>query len=515
MKPSSVPFLILVISVLVSCGGELGPSAEGLADATSAASEGAVEPVSSVAPTTIAASESAVEPVNSVAPPTTADSSEGKPSSEVVASVNLALPIESDEEACRIPDPHEKDLDWEIRNVGFPVVFNNLEPSGVVQVAVIPVDWASYEGDPQDLSHDFGEVQRFVETYELVSKGLLRFETRTVDRWVRLPGSPEDYPQPQRSGNNVFLAQAAVDAADEVMDFTGVDILLVIIPTFTPIPVLADGVYFPPNPQGIETPFHGSFEGFKWSAETHLISEEGSITNWAGAGATFDAFPGRDRSNEWGFYVHEVGHMFSLPDWVAYQEEDRWYSPREGVEPERLSAGPWGYWSAMSPNNGPSRTFNSWSRWMLGWLGSEEIYCVDIRDGLKEGFQVALSPLDVYEGGLKAIIFRTGEHTGFIIESRRPIGPDEGLEAWWYEAGVDPSGPIVYRVDTRRGNAEATLSIVPPDGQFYIDWFFSSRVDGSTQLDAIYHTGDASNVDGIFIKVLDAGGQQDFVSISS
>jgi len=502
MKPSRVPFLILVISVLVSCGGELGPSAEGLADATSAASEGAVEPVSSVAPTTIAASESAVEPVNSVAPPTTADSSEGKPSSEVVASVNLALPIESDEEACQIPDPHEKDLDWEIRNVGFPVLFNNLEPAGVVRMVVAPIDWASFPGDPEVLDEELLQVELFIDLYESASNGALEFDVTVIDGWRTVTGSPSDYPQVSPSGNNVRLAQAAVDAVDDEIDFTDTDIFLFIIPTYSPLPV--NGL-----PMSLENgvPQHGTIEGFAYSSNGQIVSEEGRIPNWMAAGSHMDDEEGR--REPWGFYAHEAGHMFSLPDYYTYGEENWYYSPWESVEPVKVANGAWGYWSLMGGQDGPSRTFSSWSRWLLNWLSNDQVFCVDLRTTEFEPFEISLLPLDVYSDGIKTMIARTGEYTGLVIESRRADGPDYGLEVM----SDDPNGIVVYRIDTRKGNAAGTLQIIPPDGRFTNDRYWSNRNPGP-HLEALYREGDRTFADGLGIEVLGAGGTYDTVRIS-
>ena len=420
----------------------------------------------------------------------------------------IAPPPESDIEACRIPEPRQKPENSQEPNVGFPVTLNNLPASGIIKLVVIPVQWIDVLGDKVLLDEEFEQVRMFTDYYGTVSNGALKYDITFVEEWMTIPGSINDYSQEYDSDFNYKLVQAAIDVADPVVDFSGTQVALVIIPENSPIPTESGRHY---EGQAIS---HASFQGFDSLAGPgpRPVSDEGRIPNWMGAGAYFDDSAGT--RNEWSYYVHETGHMFELPDYYIIDQKQWLYSPWEDIEPVSIPTGPFNYWSVMANQDGPSRTMETWSRWLVGWLNETEIYCFDARVMSSSAqFDLTLVPLDLYNGEPKAVIIRTGESTGFVIESRRPIGPDETLEAWQTNAGVDPSGLIVYRVNTAKGHSQGTLSIVPPDGHFWVSWFWNNRQPG-IHLDALYHEGDTTLIDGVKIDVRQIGTDEDIVRLT-
>lgn len=419
----------------------------------------------------------------------------------------IAPPPEADIEACRIPEPRKKSANSQEPNVGFPVILNNLPASGIVKLVVIPVQWTDYPGDKARLNEEFEQVKIFTSYYETISKGAIRYDVTFVEDWLTVPGSINDYPQDYDSDFNYKLVQAAIDVTDPIVDFSGTQVALVIIPENSPIPTQSGRHY---QGQAIS---HASFQGFDSLAGPgpRPVSDEGRIPNWMGAGAYFDDSTGK--RNEWSYYVHETGHMFELPDYYVNDTNNWLYSPWEDVEPVEIPTGPFNYWSVMASQDGPSRTMETWSRWLVGWLDETEIYCFDARAmSPSTQFDLTLTPLDLYNGRPKAVIVRTGESTGFVIESRRPIGPDETLNAWQTNAGVDPRGLIVYRVDTAKGHSQGTLAIVPPDGHFWVRWSWNYRQPG-IHLDALYHLGDTTVIEGVKIDVRQIGTNEDIVRL--
>jgi M6 family metalloprotease-like protein len=405
---------------------------------------------------------------------------------------------------CRIPEPWNKPANHN-SNTGFPVFLNRLPSQGEINVVVVPVNWVDFSTTETSLEEQFGEVRKFADFYEAVSKQALTFQIEYVDRWLTVPGSINDYSQDRPSDFNYKLVQAAADTADSLVDFSGTDILIVIIPDNAPVPLQGSVVL-----TGDGRPMHASFQ--QNATDKFLVTtDEGGITNWMGAGAYFDYQP---EKNEWSYYVHEAGHMFELPDYYVIGEDKWLYSPWPDVEPKKVPNGPFNNWSIMGNQDGPSRTMESWSRWLVGWLSEDEIACYDARNPPSTSqFDVSLTPLDIYTGGTKTVIVRTGDSTGFVIESRRPIGPDESLSIWKTNSGVDPQGVVIYRVDTRYKTVEGPLSIVPPDGHFLESWsWVNTQPPG--QLDALYHGGDTTSIEGVGIKVRHVGGDADIVRLS-
>jgi hypothetical protein len=166
--------------------------------------------------------------------------------------------------------------------------------------------------------------------------------------------------------------------------------------------------------------------------------------------------------------------------------------------------GPLSNWGAMSTQDGPSRTLVAWTRWLAGWLDDERVACFDVEQIQDHGsFDIELVPLDIQAAGHKAVIVRTGEHSGFVIESRRPLFPDHDL-VYYETLGRDPYGVIVYRVDATKGNADGTLIAMPPDGQDLIPIQFSGRMDNRV-VDALYNVGATGVVDGVRIELVHSG----------
>jgi M6 family metalloprotease-like protein len=428
----------------------------------------------------------------------------GKP-----ANLNLLnAPDESDEDLCRITQLPESIYEWNNFSTGpgytgFPVNFNGkLNPDQNVRIATIPVDWDDHEGKLEDLPAKHKHVQIFIDYYERASQGAVTFTPTFADDWYRLPEPISDYPQPQVSDFNPKLAQHGVDAADDDLDFSKIDIVVFIFPDSSPI---ISG--YPPSPTE-----HASIQHFNAGIGPedyrYVLSDEGLVQNYMGGGLYFE-HPLRP---VWSYYFHEAAHMFAMPDWYLMVANAVLGT---GTEPELnldYAAGPMNVWGVMSTQDGPSRTFVAWTRWLLGWLNDEQVDCYTLEQVQQHGaFDTELVALDIYEPGTKAIIIRTGEHSGFLIESRRPVFPDDYIVIW-EGVGRDPYGLIVYEIDTTKPGATGTLSLVTPDGHD----FQYMQLHGRQQpkmIDALFNVGNTATVQGVEIELLFTG-DRDWVRIS-
>jgi hypothetical protein len=167
----------------------------------------------------------------------------------------------------------------------------------------------------------------------------------------------------------------------------------------------------------------------------------------------------------------------------------------------------------MSTQDGPSRTFVAWTRWLLGWLEDEQVDCYTIEQVQQHGsFDTELVALDIYEPGTKAIIIRTDEYCGLLIESRRPVFPDDYL-AVWEAVGRDPYGLIVYEIDATKRDGTGTLIAVTPDGHDFKHMQLHGRQQPKL-VDALFNVGNTATVQGVEIELLFTG-DRDFVRIST
>ena len=422
------------------------------------------------------------------------------PTGQPVGLEMLTAPAESDEDLCRIPQlPGSRTGGY--HSTAFPVDFDNLQPDQNVRLATIPVDWDDHEGDPADLPAKHEQVQIFMDYYETASEGALSFTPTFPDNWYRLPESVSSYPQQPVSGFNPKLAQHGIDAADDDLDFSQVDMVVFIFPVAAPI---IAGV----PPSTLEFAALQNFNNYAGTNDERMVfSDEGWVRNYIGGGIYFE-HPLRP---VWSYYVHEAAHMFDIPDW--YMHEANAVFGSQQVFDFDYAIGPLNVWGVMSTQDGPSRTFVAWSRWLFGWLDDDQVDCYTIEQVQQHGsFDTELVPLDVYEPGTKAIIIRTGEYSGLLIESRRPVFPDHDISNWEM-VGRDPYGLIVYEIDATIPDGMGTLSVVTPDGH---DVKYLHRMVRQQQnmVDALFNVGNTATVQGVEIELLFTG-DHDWVRISN
>ena len=420
----------------------------------------------------------------------------------------LTAPEESGEDLCRIPQlPGSHSVPPGEMSVGegytaFPVIFDNVQPDQNIRVATIPVDWDDHEGNLANLSAKHRQVQIFMDYYETVSQGSLTFTPTFADRWYRLPESVSDYPQQQVSDFNPKLAQHSINTADDDLDFSKIDIVIFIFPTAAPI---VAGI--PASPLEFASLQH--FNAWSGTEDVRMVfSEEGWVRNYMGGGMYFE-HPLRP---VWSYYFHEAAHMFAMPDWYV-REASAIFGSQQVTEVDfDYAAGPLNVWGVMSTQDGPSRTFVAWTRWLLGWLEDDQVDCYTIEQVQQHGpFDTELVALDIYEPGIKAVIIRTGEYSGLLIESRRPVFPDDWI-AIWETVGKNPYGLIVYEIDATKPGATGTLSLVTPDGH---DFKYIPRHDRAQQkvVDALFNVSDTAIVQGIEIELIFTG-ERDIVRVT-
>jgi hypothetical protein len=171
----------------------------------------------------------------------------------------------------------------------------------------------------------------------------------------------------------------------------------------------------------------------------------------------------------------------------------------EGKQLE-IPIGPFSGYDMMSSQDGPSRTINSWSRFIMGWLDPQEIYCQNFDDFESSTFD--LNPIDNEINGHKAVFIKLSETSALVIESRRHT--DYDVETYKSRDGV-----IVFTVDTTLGHGQGYLALQVPEGRSLVA---AGTYGYERQLDAVLYEGDSVTYQGITVFV-DEIGEKDRVSI--
>ena len=348
--------------------------------------------------------------------------------------------------------PEDKMFTWS----GFPDLKPATTRSGVVKWALIPIDFSDLPGEPDFRTRVDGEMKLLSDWVESVSEGRLKVEWVVLDRWVRLPGRTANYEIPRSlnlrdAPNGPKLFRDAMDSADPVFDFTGIQTVNFILP------------------KGQTFIGEGS-QGFPWDeAVLEYTSNEGKIASFSIPGRFFD-LEGRDY---WAYWAHEFGHAIGLPHvggWSGFP--------------------PFNPWDMMGGQDGPSRELSGWLRFLAGWLSNDQIYCKEARR--LSSVDMTLVPLSARQPGVKFAVVPISKTKAVLVESRRDTK---------FSCVTNPqqNGVLVYTYDATLGHGEDFLKPVIPQWRPTL----SSECSGiPLPPDPLLRTGDKVTIEGVTIEVL-------------
>ena len=186
----------------------------------------------------------------------------------------------------------------------------------------------------------------------------------------------------------------------------------------------------------------------------------------------------------WTTMAHEMGHTLGMIDLYTY---DYPVNETTGSGSQRFQF--IGGWDIQGSLNAHSPDHLAWHKWKVRWIKDEQVRVVpqnssqtvtltanaywdkDSDDRAADGIKMIYIPTETLRSGTT-----TKTETGYVIESRRPIGNDApgpvapgGSQAF---AGAQDQGVLIYRVDslgpntTNGGHGRGGIKIIDgrPDG---------------------------------------------------
>jgi M6 family metalloprotease-like protein len=371
-------------------------------------------------------------------------------------------------DVCRMKEAsNSRGMTW----AGFPDKGSMTAKTGVVKWALIPIDFPDLPGEKDFRVRVDDQMKLLSEWYETVSGGKFKVEWVVLDRWATLPGPSTDYTidrsdNVDRVPNGPKLFTHAMNAADPLVDFTGVQTVNFLLP------------------KG-QTFLKETSQGFPWDQVVKdYRTKEGSISSYAIPGQYFDA-PGR---TYWSYWAHEFGHAIGLP----HIGSSRGFLP------------PMNPWDLMGGQDGASRELSGWLRVLAGWLNDDQIFCKDA--GQVSKVEITLVPLSDDEKGVKLAMLPLSATKLLIIESRRETK---------FSCQTTPSrnGVLVYTYDATLGHGENFLAQASPLNRPNQRDSCSSLYGGEPNPDFLLRAGDKVVVGGLTVEVL-AHGNLDKVVIT-
>jgi M6 family metalloprotease-like protein len=319
-------------------------------------------------------------------------------------------------EACRVPSPPNYES---ATRSGFPLhpdyVLNGKK--AVVQLVYVDAeDVVGSKPPAEDFPYWEDNAGGFIRD---MSNGTVELEWRFENEYLRLPKPLSDFNITRSGGGDVYgFYQLALDLADPTVDFSDVDIVLVL---------------FPPNVDAIQVDFSPSFaetrsEGFK--------TDEGSIYRGAilGADARYE--------NGYLLAVHEMGHMFGLEDYYSFE----WTESGTTFEDQFRFTGQFdnlGYAYGKSPE------WFGWSRWIIDFIGDSQVRCVTDQEVTTHFLRAVSSG----SADSMIVVVPTGKFTAVVVESRRSTRHDQ-------RAPERTNGLLVYEVNTKNVNGYGPVRVV-------------------------------------------------------
>ncbi|MFN3218292.1 MAG: hypothetical protein ACE367_17495 [Acidimicrobiales bacterium] len=317
----------------------------------------------------------------------------------------------------------------------------NLSSIGTLRIAVLFVDFpgAAGQGDPRPANQAWMDAG--IDVLERTSNGRFSVDiVATTPGWTRMPASARSYGFDDgiTYDEHLVYLQDAIDAADADVDFSDVDLPLVVVPDAA-------------NLFG-----SAAFRGLPGA----LVADEGVL----GPAVTF----GSDAEEVSGvIFEHELLHTLGLADLYAFFEPQQ----HEFV----------GLWDWMGSIFEPRTDLFVWNKTRLGWLRPNQTLC-----GARRGSTSAVLAPSAGPRGTKSVFVRTGRFTGVTIEHRRPSDLDPG---------VCRSGVLVATLDSR---VETGLGPIRVAGGRSDD----RGCGTGPRSDATLRVGQSVRVDGATVRVV-------------
>ena len=347
---------------------------------------------------------------------------------------------------------------------GFPLPSWAAPSVGTVRVAVLFVefpDTVARHSTREEAELGLPLAEHYLEA---ASYGRLDIEFEPLHRWLRTENDSGHY-LTERGGLEYAVTEEALRLADSDIDYTGYDLVMLVMPS---------------------SYFHGG------NALGYLRTEEGFVSTLR---VNVSRLEQSVSPTPWGdIAAHEIAHNLGLADLYPYGDDhaDRaeppfhktWAEVAMGLMAMRVHfladlddprlAHEWrypdGYRSTAYRLHIQALEMLSWSRWQLGWLDASRVVCL-----ADDRATVSLSPVAAPGDEPSMVAVPLSDHEALVIESRRKIGYDAGLDHREPDGttttlpALAAEGVLVYTVDASLATGELPLKIAGDTGNGLVD----------------------------------------------
>ena len=337
----------------------------------------------------------------------------------------------------RGPDPHScRPFANGGISTGFPLDPQVSSTTGRLRVAVLFVDFGDAIGINSAQQESLKGLPYMRQFLESSSYRRLRIESVPLFQWLRAQHGYQHYLRSSVFGLEDIqrgIDREAVRLADPHFDFSGIDALMIVMPS---------------------AHFRGG------NATGYVETAEGRVST-----LRVNTFPGAGRVDVGYVMAHELAHNLGLADLYSYKGSPytsyrRPAPPADGrpwrwVELGLMGLSSWVPTERVAAGEIEAAEMLAWSRWQLGWLGDDQVRCVRELDATVE-----LSPVADPGDGIAMAAVPLSTDEVIVVESRRRIGYDK--RAAWGEGAV-----VVYTVDAWVRSGELPIRLAADAGRGY------------------------------------------------
>jgi hypothetical protein len=277
---------------------------------------------------------------------------------------------------------------------GFPLGYNVVPPDGIIDIAILAVDFPDVPGDPTLIDRWVEEVYQLEAWSQFVAGDKMKYRVHFVPQWITTPRDAKWYGcegclrqiQGDYEEGVVFRLQDEMDAIDEV--FTAAD------DYYDWSEMEFAHMIFPPQaeaaPHYVRLYSHGG-DNSTPKAGNVFVPVFGGFMGWRA--------PEFTDYTVWDLALHEVLHEQGLMG----------HGPRNG-----------GDYSVMQDQHGYTDMILSWEAFILGWWDENHLACIS-EEKLSEPFVFELDSLDengITREGPKNLMIPMNDEEILVIEYR-------------------------------------------------------------------------------------------------
>ena len=343
---------------------------------------------------------------------------------------------------------------------GFPYAPHKTKAMGTVRVAMIPLDFPSYPGDPASIERIHEDLLEAVTWSQTISGGKMTYEFVFVDEWLTLPYDQDYYPvygvdafSAERQSWQEGMDQAFL-VADPYVDFSTIDFVY---------------FYFPyESVLNQQTSLYGVVNTTTPTTQIRNLDVFGLFQpiNYEG-------------DQYWTHFVHEILHSQGF-----------------------VGHGPCMYcpYSIMMDDWGYAKGILTWEGFLADWYDETQLNCID-RDSLEEPFVFELDSIDtlISEPGDSNLMIKLSPTKIMVIEYRS-TGRYSTLPPEF-------QGIFIYVMDMEKGSQYPQNSRLPQldndaTNHWYVIYPENANFAGFAPYPFVHSVNQEVTYDGIQIRVL-------------